>query len=1012
MRRRDRDADGISIAANALSLNGGSIKASADGTDADLTHAAVAADATRKVDGSRVPAPMVSRIAFASSPASGDTYELGETIQVRVVFDREVTVSGSPQVALTIGSQTKQVTPPRYDSAYTTQWLYFRYEVQASDRDTDGISIAANALSLNGGSIKASADGTTDADLAHEAVAADATRKVDGSRATPPMMSRIAFRGSPTSDGTYELGEMIRVEVVFDREVTVSGSPQVALTIGRQTKQATFSDSSSGCCPASSGLHFEYEVEASDRDADGISIAANALSLNGGSIKASADGTTDADLTHKAVAADATRKVDGSQATAPKVSRIFFDGSPVSGDTYELGETIQVGVVFDREVTVSGSPQVALTIGGRTKQATQPSYYSDDATRWLYFEYEVGATDRDADGISIAADALSLNGGSIKKSADGITDADLTHEAVATDAARKVDGRQVTAPKVSRISFDSSPASGDTYELGETIQVGVVFDREVTVSGEPQVALTIGSRTRQATLPSSGDATRWLYFEYKVEAADRDTDGISITADALSLNGGSIKASADGTTAADLAHEAVAADATRKVDGRRVTAPMVRSIRRNDNSAPGHIGVGKIGVGDQLSLVVTFDRPVRVTGNPQLALTVGSRTRPATYAFTSSASGFISGGSLVFIYRVQAADRGEVISIAANSLSLNGGAIKAAADNTTDAVLAHDAIAGRLTVDDSPGGVPTVSNMGIGSTFGATSLTRGDVILVTVQFDRAVRVSGSPQVALTIGNLTRKATLWALPKGVARSSQFGENTLYFEYTVQAADRDTDGISIAANALSLNGGTIKAVADGITDANVTHDTVTSHHTVDGSQTRTAAKVGAIFGAVSAPESGDTYGLGETIEVWVLFDGPVTVTGNPQLGVTIGDQTRQATYSARRLLGTLSGVQVHGEGGGPGRGRDQHRGRRDRPQRRFDQGRRHRDRRRPHAPCGAGRSGPQGGWRTEQCAHGAEYWLLDDCRRRHVLARRDGRSVGRVRPGGDGDRRAAGGVDRRQ
>ena len=40
----------------------------------------------------------------------------------------------------------------------------YETHVQAADRD-DGISIAANALVLNGGTITA-ADGTTDADLA------------------------------------------------------------------------------------------------------------------------------------------------------------------------------------------------------------------------------------------------------------------------------------------------------------------------------------------------------------------------------------------------------------------------------------------------------------------------------------------------------------------------------------------------------------------------------------------------------------------------------------------------------------------------------------------------------------------------------------------------------------------------------------------------------------------------------------------------------------------------------
>ena len=40
----------------------------------------------------------------------------------------------------------------------------------AADSDADGISVAADAISLNGGSIKAAADGTTDADLAHAAL--------------------------------------------------------------------------------------------------------------------------------------------------------------------------------------------------------------------------------------------------------------------------------------------------------------------------------------------------------------------------------------------------------------------------------------------------------------------------------------------------------------------------------------------------------------------------------------------------------------------------------------------------------------------------------------------------------------------------------------------------------------------------------------------------------------------------------------------------------------------------
>ena len=348
------------------------------------------------------------------------------------------------------------------------------------------------------------ADGTTAADLTHDAVYMASTDddydyNVDGgsSTETAPAVSRISFASTPASGDTYELGETIAVRVEFDSPVKVTGTPQLALTIGSGTQQVPlpeyYSDPDSG---GFGSLRFEYTVQAADVDTDGVSIAANAISLNGGSLNAAADGTTDADLTHAAVAADPNGKVDGSRVTAPTVSRIPYNSSPASGDTYELGERIEVRVEFDRPVTVTGTPQVALTVGSRTRQATLPSYYFDPDSggfHYLYFEYTVQAEDRDADGISIAANAISLNGGSIEAEADGTTDADLTHAAVAADANHKVDGSRVTTPTVSRISFNSSPASGDTYELGERIRSG----GRVRSAGDGDRHAAVGADHRQ-----------------------------------------------------------------------------------------------------------------------------------------------------------------------------------------------------------------------------------------------------------------------------------------------------------------------------------------------------------------------------------------------------------------------------------------------------------------------------------------------------------------------------------
>ena len=256
-----------------------------------------------------------------------------------------------------------------------------------------------------------------------------------------------------------------------------------------------------------------------------------------------------------------------SESAAPAVQAVSFDNSPVQGDTYELGETIQVKVRFDRAVTVTGTLRVALTVGTHTKQAR---YYASTTDGDLYFFYTVRADDRDADGIGIAANALSIDPGAVKD-ATGETDAVLTHPPVAADDRRKVDGSRVTAPRVINISYTHGPepTRGDTYRLGERIQVLVTFDRAVRVTGVPEIALTIGTETRQASFYPVRfiDLGSSVYFSYTVQREDRDADGISIPANALSLNDSAITLAGDAATDAVLIHSAVAADPDRQVRG-------------------------------------------------------------------------------------------------------------------------------------------------------------------------------------------------------------------------------------------------------------------------------------------------------------------------------------------------------------------------------------------------------------------------------------------------------------
>ena len=433
----DRDEDGISIAANALILNGGTITAPDGTTDADLTHAPVVADAGRKVNGSLASPPAVTDIQFLSLPkgyAGGEdiTFARGEDIQLGIVFDRVVTVTGSPLVALTIGTQTRH-------AEHIPWWeddnlIFFNYNVQADDRDEDGISIPANAVILNGGTITAM-DGTTDADLTHAPVGPH-RRKVDGGSAVPPpRVEAITFDTSPARGDTYELGERIKMSVVFDGPVETEDL-QVALTIGTETRYPIWYATAS----ARHYYYFVYTVQADDRDEDGISIAANAVLLNSGAVT-DPSGTVDADLTHGEVAADAARKVNGSLVSPPAVKRVYmFASPPAKGDIYGPGETVNVGVLFDRVVTVTGNPQVALTIGTQTRHAAFYGYGYYDDHSVIAFSYVVQEGDHDEDGISFPANAVLLNGGTIALAADSTIDADLTHAAENPDPTRKVSG--------------------------------------------------------------------------------------------------------------------------------------------------------------------------------------------------------------------------------------------------------------------------------------------------------------------------------------------------------------------------------------------------------------------------------------------------------------------------------------------------------------------------------------------------------------------------------------------
>lgn len=76
----------------------------------------------------------------------GRTYKKDEVLAFTVSFDEEVEVAGIPYLELSIGTKTVQAA---YSSGNGTKELKFRYTVEVSDLDLDGITISALRLKPN-----------------------------------------------------------------------------------------------------------------------------------------------------------------------------------------------------------------------------------------------------------------------------------------------------------------------------------------------------------------------------------------------------------------------------------------------------------------------------------------------------------------------------------------------------------------------------------------------------------------------------------------------------------------------------------------------------------------------------------------------------------------------------------------------------------------------------------------------------------------------------------------------
>ena len=668
-------------------------------------------------------APVISSVAV---PAA-NSYKVGDTLSFTVATSENVNVSGTPQLALTIGTTARQAS---FVSGNGTSTLVFSYTVEAGDTDSDGVSVGA--LSLNSGTIRDAAG--NDLTLTLNTVGATSGILVD---TTAPVAPSLAQNGNVVTVTAEANGSL----KLTDAGVDVTGRFTIVQNpVGTYTATADLA-----------------------QFAQSESLALTATVTD-------AAGNTSAASTVTNVTID------------PTVPTITSVTTPSAG-SYNDDDSLVFTVNLSETVTVTGVPKLMLSVGGVTQQA---SYVSGSGTNALAFSYAIQSGDNDSDGIAVSG--LALNGGTITDGAGNALSIGLS---------------QVGA--TGSILVDTVAPSAPT-----------ITDPGATVSATPTLSGTAEANA-SVTLTSGG-------VSVGTGTADASGNWI-ITTTALSTGTPSLVA-----TATDNAGNISTASSPRAITV-DATAPTVVSV-----TTP---AASRSNAGDVLSFTVNTSEAVVIsgTGTPQLALSIGSDTRQASYASGSGTT------SLVFSYTIQQGDN-DSDGIAVGALSLNGGTLTDAVGNAlnlgltglgdTSGVLA-DSMAPSVPAISLSGKVVTVTGESAGTLTikdGATDVTAKFTVAETAgtytatakdgQFDGSENLSITATLTDMAGNKS--------PASTAVSS-----------TIDTTAPSTPTASSSGNVLTVtgeSGGTLKLL-DNTTDA-------TSKFTIfENNGTYTATAIAARF-----------------------------------------------------------------------------------------------------------------------------------------------------------------------
>lgn len=463
---------------------------------------------------------------------------------------------------------------------------------------------------------------------------------------------------------------------------------------------------------------------------------------------------------------------------------------------------------------------------------------------------------------------------------------------------------------------------GGTVGIGEVIRVRIYFSDEVFCEGrKPELSLSSESNA----LYESGTGTKVLIFVLRTsildtvqhlawELIDGTKSPILCDPDAFQpcmiLNGNEDHADlsfVDNTGNPILEALSPTIDIS-------LTVPAIISVYADvyDPEHCDHYSC-KYTAGDQITIVAHFDTPVIVTGTPTILLEAWDEEENNIRAVFDPL--LSTDTNIVFVYEILLGHTSRALPLKYTTASIDISTTNAASVKRKSTSPSIDANLILPHADENPLrnqgnayivveaiAVPSVRRVHFNNE--TNTYSPGDRLVLTVEFDQVVSVSGSPVLLLDVGNDNVGCATYLSGTGTEEIQfQYDVQLEHCKISVDYMNRYALETSTTAYCNNAPGTLKRTSASPVIDANLmlpdpgTEGSISSHNSflID-------CKV-PFISRLWSPQSPGRYTTNDMISVMVEFSKAVIVQGNPTLRLETGDNDRYANFKSQYDANTL-------------------------------------------------------------------------------------------------------------